>query len=80
MGIGFFFPLLIIQLILKLDGALFWISVALCAALAVFVGLAGIAVQCFVERKKLKETSEHLKKRKEQIKSVPDKIKSHKES
>ena len=171
--IGFFFPLLIIQLILKLDGALFWISVALCAALgvlcavkskklhkielfvttfflvfiavppylsflgnfgsaaagfitataaailsirykyitvivttgftgafllfgmienitglshtlitalAVFAGLAGIAVQCFVERKELKETSEHLKKRKEQIKSVPDKIKSHKES
>ncbi len=39
------------------------------SVLSVICGIIGIAVQCFVERKELKETWESLKEKKEKIKS-----------
>lgn len=43
---------------------------------SIVFALIGLAVQCYVEREELKETYEHLKERKKQIKSAPDKIKN----
>lgn len=43
---------------------------------SIIFALIGLAVQCYVEREELKETYEHLKERKKQIKSAPDKIKN----
>lgn len=43
--------------------------------MATLVAFAGLAVQCYVEREELKETYEHLKERKNQMKSAADKIK-----
>ena len=43
---------------------------------SIIFALIGLAVQCYVEREELKETYEHLKERKEQIKAAPDKVKN----
>lgn len=50
-------------------------SHVLITVFAVIFALLGLAVQCYVEREELKETYEHLKERKKQIKSVPGKWK-----
>ncbi len=44
---------------------------------AIVFALCGFALQCYVEREELKETYENLKKRKNQMKSVSQKIKQN---